>query len=75
MRALLPTVGEGANLTSFLPPPSEARAQSPLQRRAALATTFLAGLELGRDGLVALAQDEAFDEIRLRRNDEAVVLK
>ncbi len=75
MRQLLPTLGEGADLSSFLPPPSEARPQSPWQRRAALATTFMAGLELGRDGFVALAQDKAFEEIRLRRNGEAVVLK
>ncbi|MBL6459109.1 segregation/condensation protein A [Belnapia sp. T6] len=72
---LLPTVGEGADLTSFLPPPSEARVQSPLQRRAALATTLMAGLELSWDGIVAFARDKAFGEIRLRLNGEAVVLE
>jgi segregation and condensation protein A len=66
MRALLPTVGEGADLISFLPPPSEERAKSQLQRRAALATTLMAGLELGRDGVVALDQDDAFGMVHIR---------
>jgi segregation and condensation protein A len=78
MRGLLPTVGEGADLVSFLPPPSEERARSQLERRAALATTLLAGLELGREGTVTLDQDNAFGEIRLRLsglNSKAVVLE
>ena len=66
MRALLPTGGEGADLTAFLPPRSEARAQSRLQRKAALASTLLAGLELSRDGVVAFAQDKAFSTIRIQ---------
>ncbi|RAI54638.1 segregation and condensation protein A [Roseicella frigidaeris] len=65
MRELLPKVGEGADLTAFLPPPSEERVRSQLQQRAALATTFMAGLELGRDGLLALSQAEAFGTLRL----------
>ena len=72
MRALLPTIGEGANFTSFLPPPSEARAQSQLQQRAALATTFMAGLELGREGIVALSQVEAFGVVRLAPGPDAL---
>jgi chromatin segregation and condensation protein Rec8/ScpA/Scc1 (kleisin family) len=32
-----------------------------LQRRAALASTLLAGLELSRDGIAVLEQNEAFD--------------
>ena len=67
MRQLLPTVGEAAaDLVSFLPPPSEKRAQSRLQRRAALATTLMAGLELGREGVVALDQVEAFGTVHIR---------
>ena len=65
MRALLPTVGEGANLSAFLPPPSEARAQSHLQLRAALAATLMAGLELGREGVVILDQDQAFGVVHI----------
>ncbi|WP_052389621.1 segregation and condensation protein A [Belnapia moabensis] len=65
MRGLLPKIGAGADLTSFLPPPSEARARSRLQRRAALATTLMAGLELGREGVVTLDQAEAFGMVRI----------
>jgi integrase len=36
-----------------------------LRRRAALASTLLAGLELARDGTLALHQDHAFGAIRL----------
>ena len=38
----------------------------PVQRRAALASTLLAGLELARDGRVALRQDAQFGPIMLR---------
>jgi segregation and condensation protein A len=65
MRQLLPTVGDGADLAAFLPLPSEARVQSRLQRRAALATTLMAGLELGREGVLALDQSEAFGTVRI----------
>ncbi|WP_052389563.1 segregation and condensation protein A [Belnapia moabensis] len=66
MRALLPTLGEGADFTAFLPPPSEERAKSQLQRRAALAATLMAGLELGRNGVVHLDQPHAFGTITIR---------
>ncbi|SDE55343.1 segregation and condensation protein A [Belnapia rosea] len=65
MRELLPTVGEGADLAAFLPPLSEARASSRLQRRAALATTLMAGLELSRDGVAHLDQMQAFGTITI----------
>jgi segregation and condensation protein A len=66
MRQLLPTTGEGADLTSFLPSPSEPRARSPLQRRAALATTLMAGLELGREGVAVLDQAKPFGVVTVR---------
>ncbi len=69
MRALLPTVGAGADLLSFLPLPSEERARSRLQRRAALATTLMAGLELGRDGAAILHQVETFGTVVVRPVD------
>ena len=65
MRQMLPTVGEGADLSAFLPPPSEERARSQVQKQAALASTFMAGLELGREGVVALDQSEAFGTVRI----------
>ncbi len=54
-------------LERFLPETPSGRPDAPLQRRAALASTFLAGLELEREGAVALAQDEAFGAVRLAR--------
>lgn len=52
---------EWATLESFLPPTEDA-----LFRRSALASSFLAALELARLGRVDIEQDEAFAPIRLR---------
>ena len=41
---------------------------SPTERRAALASTLMAGLELARDGTVRLRQEEAFGPILVRRH-------
>ena len=66
IRRLLPGLPpEGAPLARFLPPEGEGGGGSALQRRAALASTLLAGLELSRDGAIAVEQDKAFGEIRL----------
>gem|GEM_PF-7108148 len=40
--------------------------QRPLKLRAGIASTFVAGLELARDGAVRLDQAEAFGAILLR---------
>jgi segregation and condensation protein A len=50
-------------LRSFLPEGME----TPLQRRAALAATFAATLELARDGKIELRQEGVFGHIYLRR--------
>ena len=63
---MLPTIGEGTDLDTFLPPPSDERARSTVQRRAAVATTLMAGLELGREGVIELDQGEAFGPVRIR---------
>ena len=52
---------EWATLESFLPPTEDC-----VFRRSALASSFLAALELARLGKVDLEQDEAFAPIRLR---------
>ena len=49
-------------LDHFLPRP----AGTPVQRRAAVASTLLAGLELAREGTVVLRQDTAWGPILLR---------
>ena len=48
-------------LEEFLPPFAD-----PQLRRSALASSFVAALELARQGKAELAQDEAFGELRLR---------
>jgi segregation and condensation protein A len=54
-----------ATALEHLLPPAPAGGAGELWRRSALASTLVAGLELGRDGAVALEQDDAFGEIRL----------
>lgn len=49
------------DLAAFLPPTDD-----PQLRRSALASSFLAALELARKGRVDLSQDEAFAPLRLR---------
>ena len=49
-------------LEEFLPPHAE-----PRLRRSALASSFVAALELARLGKAEIAQDEAFGPMRLRR--------
>lgn len=49
-------------LDAFLPATLD-----PAFRRSALASSFVAALELARQGLVELAQDDAFEPLRLRR--------
>jgi len=51
-------------LRSFLPEGMD----TPLQRRAALAATFAATLELARDGKIELRQEGVFGQIYLRRS-------
>ena len=46
---------------------------TPLQRRAAIAATFAASLELARNGTVDLRQEGAFAPIYLRKRDEAAL--
>lgn len=54
-------------LRDFLPPPQESEWADPRLRRSALASSFVAALELARTGRAELAQDETFGPLRLRR--------
>jgi segregation and condensation protein A len=67
LRRMLPAMAPegGAPLERFLPETPPGLPDAPLQRRAALASTLLAGLELEREGAAALAQDEAFGPVRI----------
>ena len=75
MRALLPALPEvGALLEHFLPGAGEGGA-SPLQRRAALASTLLASLELAREGAVTVEQQTAYGEVWLAAGERCGPLR
>ena len=63
LRRMLPAIPEGAPLERFLPGTAAEWRGEALQRRAALASTLLAGLELGREGAASLSQATAFGAI------------
>jgi len=66
LRARLPWLPtEGVPLAALLPPRGDAEMRTPLQRRAALASAFLAGLELEREGAVSLAHEKGAPGLRL----------
>ncbi|UFN51615.1 segregation/condensation protein A (plasmid) [Roseomonas sp. OT10] len=56
---------EGLTLDACLPALDPAAPDRPLQYRAALASTLVAGLELARDGAARIEQEESFGNIRL----------
>ena len=62
LRLLLGSLPDGASLEHFLPE----FAATPTERRAALACTLLAGLELARDGALELQQAQPFGPVLLR---------
>ena len=67
IRSLLPELGaEGAALTVFLPAISRDEPQREMRCRAAVASTFLAGLELAREGDVELVQDGVQQSVTVR---------
>jgi segregation and condensation protein A len=53
-------------LRDFLPPASQGEWADPRLRRSALASSFVAALELARTGKAELAQEETFGPLRLR---------
>jgi segregation and condensation protein A len=62
---LLGSVPDWTSLDQFLPE----GLGDPLQRRAALASTLMAGLEMARGGTLRLRQEAAFGPILLRRSE------
>jgi segregation and condensation protein A len=57
---------EWIELRDFLPPASQGDWANPRLRRSALASSFVAALELARTGRAELAQDETFGPLRLK---------
>ncbi|VWX52841.1 ScpA family protein [Novosphingobium sp. 9U] len=57
---------EWIELRDFLPPSSQGDWANPRLRRSALASSFVAALELARTGRAELAQEETFGPLRLK---------
>ena len=66
--ALLGRLPDWTSLERFLPD----HVGSPTERRAALASTLIAGLEMARGGAVRLRQEHDFGPILVRRLDAGV---
>jgi segregation and condensation protein A len=60
---------DGSPLQAFLPRLGPEEPDSALRARAALSSTLIAGLELARDGVLALEQGAAWTPVRVRRHD------
>jgi len=71
MRRLVPGLPDGSGLLLFVPKLSAAGPDPVLRRRAAVAGTLVASLELARTSEVDLQQDEPFGPILVRSGDEA----
>jgi hypothetical protein len=63
LAVLVGTLPDWSDFIHFLPD----WVVSPLERRAAVASTLIAGLEMAKSGTVRLRQDDAFGPILLRR--------
>jgi segregation and condensation protein A len=69
LRTLLAAHPAGGFLQQFLPPLAPDEPDRRLATRAAIASTFVAGLELARTGTAQLDQGEAFGAIHLAAAD------
>jgi segregation and condensation protein A len=67
LQRMMGSVPDWESLDAFLP-----ETVTPLERRGAVSSTLLAGLELARSGLVKLRQEEAFGPIMLRKGESDV---
>ncbi|WP_194955816.1 segregation and condensation protein A [Tsuneonella amylolytica] len=65
--AMLGVTLDWMEIREFLPPSHEQGWADPRLRKSALASSFVAALELARLGKAELAQDEVFGPLRLRR--------
>ena len=66
IRAVLEERPEGGELAYFLPVIGAGEVDGALKMRAAVASTFVAGLELAKDGIVEVSQAAVFALIQLR---------
>ncbi len=68
LAVLVGVLPDWADLARFLPESMT----GPLERRAAVASTLIASLEMAKSGLLRLRQEDAFGPILLRRQDFGV---
>lgn len=66
MSAMLGVTLDWVELREFLPPASQVEWSDERLRRSALASSFVAALELARQGRVEIMQDHVFGPLRLR---------
>lgn len=70
LRQLLGVLPDGSPLQAFLPQLGTEPPDRALRARAALSSTLIAGLELARDGVLALEQEAAWTPVRVKRRDD-----
>ena len=68
LASLVGSLPSWSDLEQFLPD----HLRNPVERRAAVASTLLASLEMARSGAIQLRQDEEFGPILLRRADNTL---
>lgn len=66
IRAMLAERPEGGDLAGFLPTIGAEEPDRPLKARAAVASTLMAGLELAREGILMLRQEDAFGMVTMK---------
>lgn len=72
LTSLLGSMPDWTSLERFLPAIQGGQHGDPLERRAAMSSTLIAGLELARGGQLRLRQEEAFGPILVGRGGEAM---
>jgi segregation and condensation protein A len=63
IQKMLPDFPEGAEMGAFMPAISDEDPSRRLRYRAAVASTFVAGLELAKQGVLGLDQDDIFEDV------------
>jgi len=66
IRAMLAEHPEGGDLAGFLPTIGAEESDRKLKARAAVASTLMAGLELAREGVLMLRQEDAFGTVTMK---------
>jgi segregation and condensation protein A len=64
IKKMLPDYPEGAPMGAFMPNIVEKDLNRTLKARAIVASTFAAGLELAKQGVLGLDQDDMFEEVK-----------